>query len=48
MKALLSKLFSNRKTKKPVYGISIFAMDDSIHLTRRVAEAQRKRLQQVL
>ena len=48
MKALLSKLFCNCKAKKPVYGISIFAMDDSIHLTRRVIEAQRKRLEQFL
>ena len=49
MKALLSKLFRSRKEKqKPVYGWSIFAMDDSIHLTRRVIEAQRKRLEQFL
>ena len=48
MKALLAKLFRSRKAKKPVYGWSIFAMDDSIHLTRRVIEAQRKRLEQFL
>jgi hypothetical protein len=44
---LFKRLFRDRKEKKPVYGWSIFALDDSIHLTRRVTEAQRKQMQQL-
>jgi hypothetical protein len=45
---LLTKLFGKnrqRKNKKPIYGWSIFATDDRVHLTRRVTEAQRKQMQ---
>jgi len=44
---LFKRLFRDRKEAKPVYGWSIFALDDSIHLTRRVTEAQRKQMQQL-
>ena len=47
MPTLLTKLFNNRKAKKPIYGWSIFAMDDKIQLTRRVTEAQRKQALQL-
>jgi hypothetical protein len=47
MSTLLTKLFNNRKAKKPIYGWSIFAMDDKIQLTRRVTEAQRKQALQL-
>jgi len=45
---LLTKLFGEkhkRKNKKPIYGWSIFATDDKVHLTRRVTEAQRVQMQ---
>jgi hypothetical protein len=45
---LLTKLFGEkckRKNKKPLYGWSIFATDDKVHLTRRVTEAQRVQMQ---
>ena len=38
----LLNLFRFKDEITPKYGWSIFAMDDSIHLTRRVIEAQRK------
>jgi len=44
MKTLIQKLVDKCKKKQPLYGSSIFAQDDSIHLTRRVIEAQRKQL----
>jgi hypothetical protein len=47
MSTLLTKLFNNRKAKKPIYGWSIFATDDKIQLTRRVTEAQRKQALQL-
>jgi hypothetical protein len=47
MPTLLTKLFNNRKAKKPIYGLSIFALDDKIQLTRRVAEEQRKQALQL-
>jgi len=47
MSTLFKRLFRWRKTKKPVYSISIFAMDDKIQLTRRVTEAQRKQALQL-
>lgn len=47
MLKILKRLFSNRKVKKSVYGVTIFALDDTIHLTRRVTEQQRKQMQQL-
>jgi hypothetical protein len=47
MKTLIQKLVSMCKRKKPTYGWSIFAQDDSIHLTRRMIEAQRKQFQKL-
>jgi hypothetical protein len=47
---LLTKLFGNKskhKNKRPLYGWSIFALDDNVHLSRRVIEAQRKQMQQL-
>jgi hypothetical protein len=44
IQTLVQKLKSKTQKKQPVYGSSIFAQDDTIHLTRRVIEAQRKQL----
>ena len=45
---LLNKLLNMfREEALPKYGWSIFVLDDRIHLTRRVTEAQRKQLQQL-
>ena len=43
----LLNLFRFKDEIVPKYGWSIFALDDSIHLTRRVIEAQRKQMQQI-
>ena len=48
MKTLIQKLINRYKSAQPTYGWSIFAQDDSIHLTRRVIEAQRKQLQKLI
>jgi hypothetical protein len=40
-------LFRFKDEITPMYGWSIFALDDTIHLTRRVTEAQRKQMQQL-
>jgi hypothetical protein len=44
----LLNLFRFKDEITPNYGWSIFALDDSIHLTRRVLEEQRKQMQQLL
>lgn len=47
---LLNKLrnaFMFKDEVTPNFGWSIFALDDTIHLTRRVTEAQRKQMQQL-
>ena len=43
----LLNLFRFRDEIIPKYGWSIFSLDDSIHLTRRVLEAQRRQMQQL-
>ena len=47
MLKILKRLFSNRKVKKSVYGVTIFALDDRVNLSRAVVEAQRKQMQQL-
>jgi len=50
LNTLLNKLRNAFKFKDevtPNFGWSIFATDDSIHLSRRVIEAQRKQMQQL-
>jgi hypothetical protein len=43
---MLKKLLNLFKDEvSPKYGWSIFVLDDRIHLTRRVTEAQRKQMQ---
>lgn len=44
----LLKLIGYKKKNTVRYGISIFALDDKIGLTRRVEEAQRKQVLQLL
>lgn len=48
MKTLIQKLINRYKGAQPTYGWSIFSNDDSIHLTRRVIEAQRKQFQNLI
>ena len=43
----LLNLFRFKDEITPRYGWSIFALDDSIHLTRRVIEQQRRQLQEL-
>lgn len=43
----LLNLFRFKDEITPQYGWSIFALDDSIHLTRRVTEQLRKQMQQL-
>ena len=43
----LLNLFKFKDEVTPNFGWSIFALDDRVHLTRRVTEAQRKQMQQL-
>lgn len=43
----LLNLFRFKDEIVPTYGWSIFALDDTIHLTRRVTEAQRRQMQEL-
>jgi hypothetical protein len=43
----LLNLFRFKDEIIPKFGWSIFALDDTIHLTRRVTEQQRKQMQQL-
>jgi hypothetical protein len=47
IKKLIQRLFAFKDERTPTYGWEIFAMDDRIHLSRRVIEAQRKQMQQL-
>ena len=43
----LLNLFKFKDEITPVYGWSIFALDDRVNLSRAVIEAQRKQMQQL-
>lgn len=43
----LLNLFRFKDEITPMYGWSIFALDDRVNLTRAVTEAQRKQMQQL-